>query len=90
MSKLVLASLALIAGVVCATTTVVHAQQVPIPTTAADVPERIIQMQHQERIDELHGAQGAVAFSTSITCRGRWAGHRRASAFAGSHVRGEH
>src|SRR5215831_7450044 len=36
MSKLSLASLALVAGVVC-TTTVVHAQQVPLPTTAAQV-----------------------------------------------------
>ena len=90
MSKLVLASLALIAGVVCATTTVVHAQQVPIPTTAADVPERIIQMQHQERIDELHGAQRGGGILDLGHLHGRWVGHCRASAFAGSHVRSEH
>jgi len=38
MSRVVLASLALIAAVASTTTTVLHAQQIPLPTTAAQVP----------------------------------------------------
>jgi len=38
MSRVVLASLALVAAVASTTTTVLHAQQIPLPTTAAQVP----------------------------------------------------